>query len=101
MASAKRRRGGWYVYVVRCRDGSLYTGASNDVARRVAAHNDGKGARYTRSRRPVRLVWQRPVKGKVEALRLEWRIKQLPRREKLALVRGSADKAAGQRRSRG
>jgi len=77
----------WFVYIVRCRDGSLYTGATNDVTRRVKAHSDGKGARYTRSRRPVSLVWSRRTKDKPAALRLEYRIKQLERSEKLALVR--------------
>jgi putative endonuclease len=77
----------WFVYIVRCRDGSLYTGATNDVTRRVKAHSDGKGARYTRSRRPVSLVWSRRTRDKRAALRLEHRIKQLARAEKLALVR--------------
>lgn len=49
----------WFVYIVRCRDGSLYTGATNDLDKRVRAHNAGKGARYTRSRRPVELVFSR------------------------------------------
>lgn len=86
VAAPKPSARSWYVYVVRCRDGSLYTGVSNDVLRRVAAHNAGRGARYTRSRRPVSLLWKRRAVGKVEALRLEWRIKQLPRAEKLRLV---------------
>ena len=79
----------WFVYMVRCRDGSLYTGATNDLARRVAVHNRGQGARYTRSRRPVRLVWQRRARGRSAALSLEARLKQLSRAEKLQLVRSS------------
>lgn len=78
----------WYVYIVQCRDGSLYTGATDDVAARVAKHNAGKGARYTRSRRPVRLVWQRRAKDKSRALSVEARVKQLTRAQKLAMVTG-------------
>lgn len=77
----------WFVYIVRCRDGSLYTGATNQLARRVEAHSAGKGARYTRSRRPVSLVWSRRKRDKSAALREEYRIKQLSRTEKLAMIR--------------
>lgn len=76
----------WFVYIVRCRDGSLYTGATNHLARRVEAHSAGKGARYTRSRRPVSLVWSRRKRDKSSALKEEYRIKQLTRLEKLALI---------------
>jgi putative endonuclease len=76
----------WSVYMVRCRDGSLYTGVSNDVPSRVDRHNDGKGARYTRSRRPVKLVWKRRVKDKSAALKLEAAMKKLPRGSKLRLL---------------
>jgi putative endonuclease len=72
--------------MVRCRDGSLYTGVSNDVPSRVDRHNDGKGARYTRSRRPVKLVWKRRVKDKSAALKLEAAMKKLPRGSKLRLL---------------
>ncbi len=77
----------WWVYMVRCADDSLYTGSTNDLDRRLQAHNTGKGARYTRSRRPVELVWSRRLKDKSAALSLEARLKQLSRPEKLALVR--------------
>ncbi len=77
----------WFVYIVRCRDGSLYTGATNQLERRVEAHSAGKGARYTRSRRPVSLVWSRRKRDKSAALREEYRIKQLSRTEKLAMIR--------------
>lgn len=70
---------------MRCADGSLYTGCTNDLAARVAKHNAGKGARYTRSRRPVSLAWSRRVKDKSRALSLEARLKQLTRAQKLAL----------------
>ncbi len=71
---------------MRCADGSLYTGCTNDLARRVQAHNLGRGARYTRSRRPVALVWHRRAKDRSAALSREARLKQLTRAEKLALV---------------
>jgi putative endonuclease len=76
----------WFVYVVRCRDGSLYTGATNDVTRRVAAHNAGPGARYTRSRGPVELVWKRRAVDKSAALSFEARLKRLSRAEKLRFL---------------
>jgi putative endonuclease len=84
----------WHVYMVRCADDSLYTGCTNDLTRRVAAHNAGKGARYTRSRRPVKVVWTVRVKDKSAALSREAKLKQLSRAEKLLLVnRKSALKA--------
>lgn len=80
----------WYVYMVRCSDDSLYIGCSNDVARRVAAHNAGRGARYTRSRRPVVLAWRRATKDHSGALRLEAALKRLPRAVKLDIIEGLA-----------
>ena len=77
----------WHVYMVRCADDSLYTGCTNDLVKRVAAHNAGKGARYTRSRGPVEVVWSVRVKDKSAALSREYRVKQLSREEKLALVK--------------
>jgi putative endonuclease len=79
-------RASWFVYLLRCADGSLYTGCTNDLERRLGQHNDGRGARYTRSRRPVVLAWRRRVKDRPAALRLEARLKRLTRAEKLALV---------------
>lgn len=76
----------WWVYLVRCRDGSLYAGCAVDVAARVERHNAGTGARYTRSRLPVRLVFSRKVKDRSAALRSELALKRLTREEKLALV---------------
>jgi putative endonuclease len=76
----------WFVYLLRCADGSLYAGCTNDLARRVAAHDAGKGARYTRSRRPVTLVFWEGVRGRSRALSKEARLKQLTRAEKLALI---------------
>lgn len=74
------------MYIVRCADDSLYTGCTNDLQKRVAAHNAGKGARYTRSRRPVTVAWSKRVKDRSRALSLEARLKQLTRSEKLALI---------------
>ena len=76
----------WHVYMVRCADDSLYTGCTNDLGRRVDAHNSGKGARYTRSRRPVLVVWSVRVKDRSAALSREAKVKQLSRVQKLALV---------------
>jgi putative endonuclease len=76
----------WFVYVVRCGDGSLYTGIATDVAARVSVHNDGRGARYTRSRRPVTLVYVERKRSRSTALKRELAIKALGRAEKLALI---------------
>ncbi|MDG1463080.1 MAG: GIY-YIG nuclease family protein [Gammaproteobacteria bacterium] len=76
----------WYVYIVRCIDDSLYTGVAVDVAARIASHNSGKGARYTRSRSPVTLVYSEAVADRSIAQQREYAIKQLSRSEKLALI---------------
>jgi putative endonuclease len=76
------------VYLVRCSDGSLYCGISNDVEKRVLSHNEGKGAKYTRSRLPVELVYVEEVGSRSEALRREIEIKKMTRRRKLALASG-------------
>ncbi len=88
-AAAAPRRGTPFVYVLRCRDGSLYTGAAKDLARRLAQHTAGRASRYTRARLPVTLVWSRPMRSWRAALRLECRIKALRRAEKDALVAGA------------
>ncbi len=79
-------RPGWRVYLLACRDGSLYAGSTNDLARRLAQHAAGKGARYTRSRLPVTLAWDEPARDRPAALRREAALKRLTRAEKLALV---------------
>ncbi|MEO1766844.1 GIY-YIG nuclease family protein [Thiobacter aerophilum] len=76
----------WIVYVLRCGDGSLYTGITTDLAARLAAHNAGRGAKYTRSRLPVVLVYQEQVGDRSAALRRERAIKALRAREKWRLV---------------
>ena len=75
-----------YVYMVRCADGSLYTGWTTDPAHRIAAHNAGEGAKYTRSRRPVELVYLESFELRSDALRREAALKRLPRAQKLALI---------------
>lgn len=76
----------FYVYILLCGDGTLYTGYTNDLSRRLAVHNAGKGAKYTRSRLPVSLKYWEAVPNKSSALRRERAIKSLTRREKLALI---------------
>ena len=77
----------WFVYMVRCGDGSLYTGIAKDVIRRCQQHNAGAASRYTRSRLPVKLVYQESLASRSLALKREAAIKALSRREKLAMVR--------------
>ncbi|MFE8604912.1 GIY-YIG nuclease family protein [Archangium violaceum] len=72
--------------MVCCRDGTLYTGATNNLERRVATHNKGRGAAYTRARLPVTLVWSEPAADRGAALRREAALKRLSRTEKLRLV---------------
>ena len=80
----------WYVYILRCGDGSLYTGISPDVEARLEAHRAGKGARYTRGRGPFELVYQEPVGTQANATRRERAIKGFTRGKKEALIhRGS------------
>lgn len=75
-----------YTYILSCADGTLYTGWTNDLDRRLAAHNAGKGGKYTRSRLPVTLVYHEEFETKEEAMSREFKIKQLTRAEKLKLI---------------
>lgn len=77
-----------WVYMVRCRDGSLYTGWTNDLDRRVKAHNSGAGAKYTRGRGPVSLAWAAACESRGEALSLEAKTKRLTKPQKEALCAG-------------
>ena len=77
-----------YTYMVECRDGSLYTGWTRHLKKRMKCHNSGKGAKYTRSRLPVRLVYYEVFATKKEAMQREYAIKQLTRKDKLMLVAG-------------
>ncbi|MBI2094877.1 MAG: GIY-YIG nuclease family protein [Candidatus Omnitrophica bacterium] len=77
----------WYLYILECADRSLYTGIALDVRRRVREHASGKGSRYTRSRLPVRLVYEETCGTRSWALKREVRVKRLTRRQKLDLVK--------------
>lgn len=76
-----------YTYMVECSDGSFYTGWTNDLEKRIKAHNEKRGAKYTRSRTPVRLVYYETFTEKQDAMRREYEIKQYSRREKEALIK--------------
>lgn len=82
----------WYVYILHCGDGTLYTGITDDVPRRLAAHRSGRGAKYTRGRGPLELIYQEELPDKSAALRREYAVKQLKRSEKLALCALPAQK---------
>ena len=75
-----------YTYLLRCADGSLYCGWTNDRDRRLAAHNAGTGSKYTRARRPVALVYWESFATREEAMRREWHVKRMSRAEKEALI---------------
>ena len=90
-------RTSWHVYIVRCADRTLYTGVAKDLPARVAAHNDGRGAKYTRSRLPVKLVYSARAVDRGAALRREYAIKQLSRAAKRALIAGSVRKRAARK----
>ncbi len=83
-----RRASRWHVYIVRCVDDTLYCGVSNRLSMRVKAHSAGKGARYTKGRGPVVLVWSRVQPTRSHALRLEYQLKGLTRVQKESLVNG-------------
>lgn len=76
----------WFVYIVECSDGTLYTGITNDLDKRIKTHNSGKGAKYTRTRLPVYLKYSITKINKSEASKEEYRIKQLTKKEKLKLI---------------
>lgn len=75
-----------YTYILKCSDGSLYTGWTNDIEKRVEAHNSGKGAKYTRTRLPAELVYYETFDTKQEAMSREWHIKKMTRDEKMKLI---------------
>ena len=84
---------GWYLYMLRCGDGTLYTGITDDVARRLAAHRAGKGAKYTRGRGPLELVYTEELSDKGDALRREIAVKKLSRAGKEELIRQSGERS--------
>lgn len=80
-----------YTYIVECSDGTLYTGWTNNLEKRLEAHNAGKGAKYTKTRRPVKLVYLEQFETKEEAMSREYHIKQLSRKEKMKLMKEKID----------
>lgn len=89
MATAQSPGSAWTLYILRCGDGSLYTGITNDLAVRLATHAAGKGGKYTRSRLPVELVWRHRCRDARRARRYEAVLKRWPRAEKLRLIAGA------------
>ncbi|MEO8636099.1 MAG: TIGR02453 family protein [Gemmatimonadales bacterium] len=85
----------WHIYILRCADGSLYTGIARDPGKRLAQHNAGRGARYTRAHRPVALLWSEPAADHGTALKREYAIKQWSRARKERLVMGKGEAGAG------
>jgi putative endonuclease len=82
----KKKASSWVFYVLKCRDNTLYTGITSDVSRRINQHNNGTASRYTRSRLPVKLVFSQPCRNRSQALRKEYAMKQLSRKEKIAYI---------------
>ena len=82
----------WFLYVVQCSDGTLYTGVTTDIERRIREHNGSKrGAKYTRGRRPVKLIYVKDCRDRFEALREEYKFKSLSRKEKLKIIEKRLD----------
>lgn len=77
----------YHIYILKCRGGTLYIGSTNDIEKRVAVHNAGKGAKYTRGRLPVKLLYTESFDTKGEALKRELALKRLPRKEKMLLTK--------------
>ena len=89
-----------YTYMLKCSDGTLYTGWTNDLDKRVEAHNSGKGAKYTKARRPVELVYYEKFETKEQAMKREYAIKQLGRKEKQKLIAGKKVKLSDERKEK-
>lgn len=85
--SRKKRSEKWFLYILKCSDRSLYTGITKDIERRFKMHLEGKAARYTRTRRPLEMVYQETCKTRTEALTREYAVKALPKAKKLALIK--------------
>lgn len=75
-----------YIYIVQCQDGSYYTGWTNQLEKRIKAHNNGKGAKYTKARKPVKLIYYETYSNKREAMKREYEIKKLTRKQKEKLI---------------
>ena len=93
LSSGRAVAGSWFVYLLRCADGSLYTGITNDLPRRLEQHNAGAASRYTRSRLPAVLVYQEAQASRSHALKRELAIKALSRKEKESLIRAAGPTA--------
>ena len=78
----KKKAAAWLLYVLKCRDNTLYTGITLDVARRIQQHNSGTASRYTRSRLPVKLIFSEPCRNRSQALKKEYAMKRLSRKKK-------------------
>ena len=89
-----------YTYMLKCSDGTLYTGWTNDLDKRVEAHNSGKGAKYTKARRPVELAYYEEFETKEQAMKREYAIKQLGRKEKQKLIAGKKIKLSDERKEK-
>ena len=89
-----------YTYIVQCSDGTLYTGWTNDLNKRIKAHNNGKGAKYTKARRPVELAYYEEFETKEQAMKREYAIKQLGRKEKQKLIAGKKVKLSDERKEK-
>jgi putative endonuclease len=89
-----------YTYMLKCSDGTLYTGWTNDLEKRVEAHNSGKGAKYTKARRPVELAYYEEFETKEQAMKREYAIKQLGRKEKQKLIAGKKIKLSDERKEK-
>lgn len=82
----KRVREKWFLYILKCADASLYTGIAKDVQKRFQMHSKGKGARYTRTRRPLEIVYEEPCRSRTHALIREYAVKSLPQSKKINLL---------------
>ena len=89
-----------YTYMLKCSDGTLYTGWTNDLEKRVEAHNSGKGAKYTKARRPVELAYYEEFETLEQAMKREYAIKQLGRKEKQNLIAGKKVKLSDERKEK-
>lgn len=87
----------WYLYILRCGDGTFYTGITTDVQKRLSAHRQGKGAKYTRGRGPLELVYQESCPDHSQALRRELEVKALSRQEKAILIGGTGQQSGGEK----
>jgi predicted GIY-YIG superfamily endonuclease len=89
----ERGRGVWHLYILACRDGSLYTGVTNDLMRRIEMHGKGTASKYTRSRRPVRMIYEEACKSRSDALKKEALVKGMTRSKKEEYVRSHGEGA--------